>query len=361
MQKIGILTFHQVANYGAVLQCFALKKTIEDLGMQCDVINYKCKQLEKNESIIKWNKHFAISLMKFLSQGVGTKNKRRAFDRFLKIRCNIEIAHEVDGSQLYYHTYITGSDQVWNLKLTNNDFTYFLENIHDAKKIAYAASFGENAIIKEYEERILKDIQCFDYVSVREIQAKEYLQQKEIYSELVCDPVFLLSQSEWVKLLDNSKLESEKFLLLYCIEKDEKTFEFARKIASAQNLKVIYINQNFFFKEKGFTYKRGIGPEEFLWYLYNAEIVVTNSFHGTSFSIIFHKSFITDIWWRGKENQRIKSLLHCAGLSHRTIDTMEKNLNVFEDLIDYKEVDEKITLLRKKSLDFLWHAIGGDK
>lgn len=132
-------------------------------------------------------------------------------------------------------------------------------------------------------------------------------------------------------------------------------------MAKKYNCNVIYLNQNLFRRTKGVKYRIGVGPEEFLWYIKNAKLVVTNSFHGTSLSIIFQKNFYCDIMWHGKENSRVKNILNIAGLENRTIQRVaEGELNV-ENYIEWESVEKEIDSMRIESLIFLKKSLSKRK
>ena len=351
MEKtVGILTFHHVTNYGAVLQCYALQKKINEMGYDCKVIDYICPKLKANETLLKLNRKFLINVLKYISQGYGNRIKRKKFNEFLKEYCNVEKDEQ-------YDIYIVGSDQVWNLELTDNDWTYFMESINSVNKISYAASFGESNIRKCNEDKILNLMEKFKMISVREKSSMEYLSNKGIHAELTCDPVFLLDKKDWKKIISSKRCVAEKYILIYCIEKNRDLFDYAKKIGKIENIKIIYLNQNIINCEKGVEYHRGVGPIEFLNYIWNAELIVTNSFHGTSLSIIFNKNFVAETILHGKENKRIINILKETDMEERTIKNLKnKNVNPLQE-IDFKQSNKNIMEIKRKSENFLRRAL----
>ena len=360
MKNVGLLTFHQVANYGAVLQCYALRKAIEESNYNCAVINYHCEKLYKNEKLFKINKKVVINFMKFISQGTGNAIKRKKFDAFLKSECGIKsgVVKSFNGTQ--YEALVVGSDQVWNLKLTDMDYTYFLDKIENKNKIAYAASFGEDGICINEEQKMLSLIRKFKHVSMREKSGTEYLRKNLIVARTVCDPVFLLTKNEWLEIVPEKRIESREYVLVYCIEKSDTVFNFAKKMAKKNNCDVIYLNQNLIGRIEGLQYRMGVGPKEFLWYIKNARLIVTNSFHGTSLSIIFQKDFYCDIMWHGKENNRIKNILDLMGMQNRTIQKIGKD-GLEQEKIEWENIEKRVDLMRADSLDFLKQALSKGK
>lgn len=349
MNKVGILTFYHVMNYGAVLQCYALQNVINEYTGKCTVIPYVCKKLKENEKLLKFNNFSPINIAKLMSQGWGNKKKRYAFNRFISQYMKVD---KVINWQAY-DTIVVGSDQVWNISLTDKDYKYFLEDI-SCKKIAYAASLGESYIPEEEKERVLSAIQGFDAVSFRERDTVNLMNANGIEAIEVVDPVLLLEETKWIDLSEccEEKLP-DKYILIYCVEKSTTVFKYARKIAEQYGLPIIYLNQNLFFKEKGFIYKRGISPIGFLSYIRNAEFVITNSFHGTAFSIIFEKQFASDIVWHGIPNKRIRNLLKTVKLENRAIEYLELENENISTKINYKDVKDRLNISRMKSKEYL--------
>ncbi len=347
-----MLTFHHVLNYGAVLQCWALKLAIERNGYNCDVVSYVCPHLLNVERGLRFNKKLPIALAKKLSQGYGNCKKKANFNAFLRQELNM---HDRSCNDVFsnYSAFVVGSDQVWNLCLTGNDYTYFLENRHGVKKIAYAASFGEDDIPEAELKRVLADISEFDAVSIREKRMRDFLAEKGVEAEYVVDPVFLLSKENWTSNLDDTYInESERYILVYCVEKSATVFNYAKQLSRETGLKIIYLNQNLFFKEKGMIYRRGVGPKEFLKYLEHADYVVTNSFHGTALSIIFEKNVAVDTVLHEKNNRRITELLDTLGLNPLAIQADPKGKKIS---FDYAK--KIIDSMSKKSEKFLQNAL----
>lgn len=355
MKKIGLLTFHQVTNYGAVLQCYALRKKILHLNYECNIIPYSCSQLRMNEKIMNISKNPVVSMAKTISQYSGNIRKRASFDTFLREKCGMKdiTSEEVNWD---YDAIVVGSDQVWNIKLTNYDLTYFINNNDTCKKISYAASFGENNFEFSDLEKLNPYLERFDSISVREKYAKKILNSICINdSTVVCDPVLLLEKEEWLQFIEKERKVQEPYILVYCIEKSKTVFEYARKKSKELGAKILYLNQNIIRENKDFTYIRGASPSEFLNYIYHAEFVVTNSFHGTAFSIVFNKKFAVDKFWHNRENLRVNEILEKFNLMYRTI----QSLNEEKIAVDwnYNAVIKKLNQIRRESQEYLVCAL----
>ena len=221
---------------------------------------------------------------------------------------------------------------------------------YNGNKYAYAASFGEDDIPEDALKRIKEDVSRFAAVSVREQAAWQVLNKEKIESQVVIDPVLLLEEGEWKKTVINSQAHKEKYILVYCVEKSKRVFDYARRLSDRTGLKIYYLNQNMFFKEKDFIYKRGVSPIEFLNYIQDAEYIVTNSFHGTAFSIIFEKKFAVDTIWHGEKNIRISNLLSMFELNDRDMNSLNENIG---KEIDYTSVKVVLVENRKLAQQFL--------
>lgn len=357
MKKVGLLTFHQVANYGAVLQCYALRQMIEQEGYQCDIIPYSCNKLKENEKLIKFNGNVLVSLVKSFSQLYGNIKKRRTFDEFLKEYCGMNnIVQSVISWN--YDEIVVGSDQVWNLKLTNYDFMYLLKEINCNKKISYAASLGEDFLTKEEVEQLVVHIHEFEFVSVRENSAKKLLNENGIKVDVVSDPVLVFGKNGWMNFIDEDVKIKKPYILIYVIEKSKTVFDYARFVAKELGADIVYLNQNLIKEYADFIYIRGASPRKFLNYIFHADFIVTNSFHGTSFSMIFGKKFAVDKEWHGKENVRVNELLNKLDLENRTIQSMkERGINAITEQMDWSKIEQRLNILAKNSRLYLHQSL----
>ena len=189
-----------------------------------------------------------------------------------------------------YDFYIIGSDQVFNLELTQNDINFFLPHIAAEKKARYAASIGVSKLSQE-QEKIFSTYLCdFIHLSIREKQKIEcisnVLPDKKILENL--DPVFLNDGDFWREVAAPC-MEHQPYILIYCFKNYKKAYSIAKSIS--EDMRILYISDALIGKDKNVIPVNGVGPKEFLSLINNAEYVITDSFHGTAFSIIFEKNF----------------------------------------------------------------------
>lgn len=355
MKKVGILTFHKAANYGAVLQAYALQQFIKKRGNNCEIIDYNNSELNLNYCL---NPFKAKNIKKFVKKILYFyENKRRnsIFKQFtsdyLKISNENYDTYSIFKVNNLYDAFITGSDQVWNYKITANDKNYFLSFCNDnSKKNSYAASFGNINII---DKDIKETLNSMNNISVREDDALNKIIDLGISSKKVSqniDPVFLLEKSKWKKIMTNIE-HKKKYIFIYEVTYTDKMLELAKKISSTKNLEIYYLSASNK-KVKGVKNLKFITPNEFLDYIYNAEYIITSSFHGMAFSIIFNKNFFYDIPSNANNySSRLESL---ANLLHLTDRKIIDGYNMdYTKGIDYKKVNDTICEEIKKSKTYL--------
>lgn len=361
--RIGIITHHNVPNYGAVLQAYALQHTIMTMGYDCEIIDYRDVRVERfyHQSLIAQNKIKEI-LRHFIYLGTFTK-RNRMFEEFRK--------HNLVVSRLYsrktlqeanseYDFFISGSDQVWNLSLHNNDTSYFLDFVVDNnKKGSYAASFGYSTVPDMYLEITKRHLLMYSYINVRESEGVEIA--KELSGKnvnQVVDPTLLLSKNKWFSFVKPVKFKN--YIFVYEICRLDESYKYALELAEQTGKMVVAVTP--FDRLKGVAYQGNIewvnflSPETFISLIYYADYVITSSFHGTVFSILFEKKFLCTINNKSATNSRIKSLLEMVDLSARLT-----NLNEIYDDIDYSKVQSLLSRQIENSKNILKDMIENAK
>ena len=316
-KKVGILTFHTALNYGAVLQAFALQNFLSKLNIRNEIINYRCPFIDKNY------KPFFISDGKIINAvirgilfGRTIQIKRKNFDEFIEHYLDVTqpyySSEEIEKDRNKYSFFISGSDQVWSPIAAGFDPVYFLPFAMDNQKYSYAASIGTDKLSDEQLNEYKKRLKGFQFLSVRENSAQKILEglddKRKVFVH--ADPTLLLGRENWDQLCgkipDNMPND---YLLLFNVEKPIMDVDFAKKIANERGLNVVYINERTVKKDKNIIYLEGLSPDVFLSLFANAKIVVTNSFHGTVFSVIFQKEFYVEIENKKQRNVRIEDML----------------------------------------------------
>lgn len=352
--KIATITFHRALNYGAILQCFALQKAIQNLGYDSEVLNYDCKMISKDYKLVRRDSKAA--LIKSLLLFPLYYRKKKNYDRFIKQ--HISMSREYNRQELSeaaenYAAFVTGSDQVWNYKLTGDDSAYFLDFVPERRKrLSYAASFGIKEIPENKKSFYQKNLMGMRHVSVREKTAASMIEQLcDRKAEVVLDPVFLQTEEQWRKIMPPKK--ENGYIFVYMPGKH--TIENAVTLARRKGLKIIYCSYDISLrnpKKNVGDVRLSLGPDEFLSLLDGADYVITGSFHATAFSLILQKKFFVEV--PPTVGSRITDLLTTFDLCNRIFDH-ESSLEDKE--IDWLEVEQKMNRLRKQSLMSLQHSI----
>lgn len=360
MKKIGIITFHKACNYGAVLQAYALQNVLQKNCNEYDVeiIDYYCPAIEDRTKMFYFIKDGSVvkNILRFLYQFVPKMKKIMRFKefrkKFFKLTKQKYNKYNINDISDEYEIIFTGSDQVWNYKSTGEDKNYFLQFANKSTiKCSYAASFGFENIISEYKNEILRMIDDFEFVSLRENIGLDLLREKLCISPNVnVDPTLLLTKEEWEDVEEEVRVSGE-YILLYCILKTNNLIEYTRNLSRNTGLKVYSIGNHRDYKE--FIQLKSVSVGEFLKLIKNAKYVVTTSFHGTVFSILYHKQFVTELNTKGAYNSRVEYLLNLVNLNERDILKLSDNI---DDRVNWDNVEENLNKCRsdaKKYFDMI--------
>ena len=368
MKKIATITFHSAHNYGSNLQAYALQEYIKKISGEAysyEIINLRTDIQKQQYSLTKDNKFISRFVRKFVLKDFERKNKKK-FERFEKfINNNLQITkefkslEELNNANLKYDYLISGSDQLWNLRANDFDWAYFLEFANSGKKISYAASFGPKKMVwtEEEKNRVRKDLEQYKYISVREEGSQNNIREllgKEV--PIYMDPTILLTKDEWNKIVPKEKIYKGKYILYYSLGQKKEDIELVNKISKILKMPVVttrYAGRRELFK--GFKQFYEVGPIEFLNLLENAELVLSSSFHGTIFSVIFGVPFFAI---NGLKDYRISTLLKKVKLENRSIDLInykEKCSNYGD--ISFKEAHKELENEKDKSTKYLKEAL----
>ncbi len=324
--KIAILTFQSAYNFGAVLQAYALQEFLSSEYDETRILDYHCEKLDKSykkPSLIDFVKKPKNSVFRLI-QSVVYKKKNNKIDSFRREYFNLTRkydANSISEANAIADVFVTGSDQVWNYMIIGDDSHFFLDFVEAGNRTcSYAASIGVNEIPQQYVNMYKEGISAINKISVREQQGIAVLNKLGISeAEVLPDPTLLLSKEQWELLSVTPKI-SDKYILVYKITTEDKMIDFSKMLSKKTGLKIVYIPNDLKAGVIGST-KFSVGPREWLGYIRHAEYVVTNSFHGTVFSIIFGKKFFSEIAASvNPSTSRLLTLLSLFGFQDRTID-----------------------------------------
>lgn len=367
MKNIKILTFHNAENYGANLQAYALKEVLKEMDTNPSFINYEDKHILKDYKLIRTNslKSFFSSLW-YMPRNLKRKKSFKSFcDTYLdgntkKYYTKEDIEKDVDKNTVL----VAGSDQIFNPELTGGLSDVYTLNFKKeyTNKIIYGASVGNDELLEANKEDFKAKLKDLEYISVREeniANSLEKMLNKKV--EKVLDPTLLLEKDKWEELIKKEKtidLNREKYILVYTLFENPEITKIADYLSNKTGLKVIHFRKyNTYKNELISMYSKG--PADFVNAFKNAEYIVTNSFHGLVFSIIFErKQYVLLPKARGG---RLKDMLCLTGLEKRAVGSVEDVIACnFDEDIDYKSVKDKLNIEKEKSIKYLRGGICKD-
>lgn len=353
--KIGILTFHCAHNYGAMLQCYALQEFLKYRGDEVYVIDYRPDYLVRpyrKHQLAHWvSKNLLRTLKRLLSEPFLYKKRGerwKGFDNFMRTRFNL---YPYDKSSDYsnFDLLLFGSDQIWSTRITGGRFdpVFFGQGVN-CRKVSYAASMSPvclNATEKQILPSLLRNL---DAISVREAELAEMIRpltDKEV--SMVCDPVLLLRKDEWEKLCVPVSTK-RPYVLCYNLLKSEECTKQAYKVSRELGYELIDITARLLPFKSDRSCLQMLDPILFVSYFKEAAFVITSSFHGTVFSVIFQKPFY--VVGMGTLGGRSASFLERLGLVDRLL---ENASGTAKDRIDYEKVDLLLGIYRSDSVAYL--------
>ena len=384
MKKVGIITIVNVNNYVAELQAFATFRKLQLMGYNAEIINYlyykdwryidskmsrSFNSMSIKGKIIYFAKYRVASFVLNKILPLICKDVKQRIANF-----NSFHQHNTRFSKLYksmkdlytdtpiYDVYMVGSDQVWNPNASSSIEPYFLTFApHSALTVSYASSFGVSKIENNsIANRIKLGLSSIKTISVRESSGVNLV--KELTgrtAQLVCDPTLLLNKSEWTMFMKPVSNMPQRYVLIYQLSESDAIVKLATRIGKQEQIPVYRICKRAFKvkKDKGVVNILNAGPSEFLSLITNASFIITNSFHGTAFSINFDVPFYTVVSAKKKNNNRMESLLDYVGLGKRIVkdDVDITNLPIVG--YDVNATQLKLKSFRLESEKFLEDAL----
>lgn len=378
--KIGIMTFHKSINYGSVLQAYALAYKLNEMGHDAEIINYQQRNYDYQYRIIK--PPFSLEAIKhdFVNLNFYSIMKERAesFDRFRKKYLPLSSKDYKYGDNLseldsIYDILICGSDQIWNTNASDFDTAYFFPFAKKTPRIAYAVSLNKGELFNFPKPDFLKkNILRFKAVSAREVSGQKKIEnftdgKKKIFTAL--DPTLLNYKEAYMKLAEK-RIIKEPYIFFYSVNYVPEAVQAAVVLSEKCGLPVYTLvagkgTRALYNMKKGGKIRilsKNIAPDNFLSLIRYADKVVTNSFHGTAFSIIFEKTFFSvrpvDENNNNTDDTRLFNILHFLGMDNHYV-TVNELKNINSDIeTDYSDVRKKRDILMKESIDFLTSNIG---
>ncbi len=376
MKKVGIITiYHNNRNYGGLLQAYALRQSISNLGYKCDIIDYT-----QNAASYKFSRMCNLGLKRtfeVVRNKVLTKIQYRrhpALKKSIDLRngClhsfEASIPHTatvhddgIEAKAAEYDILVCGSDQIWNPGLWSPSMFLDIPKF-SGKRLSYAASIGRNQLTTKEQDYISKHAQGLNHISVREKSAEKMLKQilkKEVIT--VLDPTFLINPDEWKAFARKPEGVSEKYVFSFFLGNNESAKKMIYDTFSKEMpvITIPHLQTGFKAEDEKYStiqlYK--VGPREWVWLILNAQAVLTDSFHGTAFSINLNKEVFS--FPKGSKedkqsiNSRLSDLLKMCGIENRFLTDCSTIKNRVHEKIDWTSVNEKLDREKRAARDYL--------
>ena len=341
--KIGILTFHNIPNFGAVLQAYSLCEALRQIGHECEIINYRCDNIVARE--LTYHPHPNIIKNILLHRFIWpmTEKKIEACQEFM-MQNNMYSKEEYDRQTIRnannnYDAFLSGSDMIWDFSVTDKDTTFLLDFVNEEKlRFSYGSSCGDVIWNEKDINKVRGLLGRYQGIAVREETMRAKLQDLDINSILVADPTMLLKQSQWEKVAVTPQVDN--YVLVYF--PSEKNLEAASVYAKKRGLSVVVLNWGLPLRK--YIRKSPYSPQEWVGYVKNAKAVFTDSYHGLLYSLYFNKPV-----WVGKEGNRFDSIMNYLGIYNIYL-SRDGGLKY---VIDYEGINEKLNRMRNDSLHYL--------
>ncbi len=353
MKKVGVVTFHNAYNFGACLQTWALQQALKTLDVEPCVIHYHIETMDRLYDPIK-KKNPVLKFLKYIKLKLRApyrlervKNYEAFFATHYNRLGNFKTSEGLKKAKLPLDTLIVGSDQVWNGSHTNGyDEGFFLQfGDSQMRRISYSASLGKEDFDEDMKDNVKKAFKSFDAISVRESSSKDNV--KKLAGRIpvfVCpDPTLLLEKEDYEALKKPVSLKNTKdghYILLYMMEKNEQLIELGNRVSKELGLPIVQRSAKQIFENEAenlYTHT----PDEFLSVVEGADVVLTNSFHGTVFASIYEKPFLTSL--HSNTGARTKDLMKELGLEKHLL----LKLSDYKDAGDFYLTGEEVERLRE--------------
>ena len=371
--KVDIITRHFIPNYGSILQTYSTQKALEKLGYDSEVINY-IKDEETNKKSVTTNSNIKQDGLKsklkrlgyIILQRPNVTKMNKTFEKFREKYLR-QTSREYHSSQELKEdlpkadVYCTGSDQVWSTIGTEEyDSTYFLDFVPEGKKcISYAASFGVDKLSKSLDENLSNLLKKYETIYVRENTAEDIIRKKGFDNvKQVVDPTLLLNQDEWSKICEPTKLDGKDYILVYQLHHNKEMEDYVRNLRKHTNLPIYRVHASIYYGLKPGKFIHLPTPGQFVSYIKNAKYIITDSFHGTVFSLIFQKQFIDIL--PEKTATRIESILKLVGLEDRILRS-NTDYSFLQKNINFDKAEKILAKERDNSIQDLKNALVSNK
>lgn len=371
-KKVGIITMHKVINYGSALQAYALQHVIEKMGHDVEIIDYIYpneyhRQFAQKRSALRRLISYIIDLLK----GSPRQKRIKAFEEFykenLKLSRTYNSKEELHKDPPKYDVYMTGSDQVWNPRSIHVDTSFMLSFTDSPNKVAFSASIAKGEIPEQYKKLYTSALRKYKHICMREKRGAELVESLIGYKpEVVLDPTMLLTGGEWREFAKKSNIDiKQPYILVYVLGYSFNVYPYIydliKHVQQQLNMKLIVLNMSKQYAQI-LSNKKIIDNAniyDFVKLFANASMVITDSFHGTAFSLSLNVPFYSVVNNIENADSRISDLLTSVDEKSRIIrkDTPFTDITISIDAPN----NNKLEIQRKHSMENLSLIINDER
>lgn len=370
--KVALVSV-SIHNYGSLLQTYAMQKALDKLNIDNEIILFRSDPVKQFYRVFNlpflvmklklyWRKISTLLFHRTIYKGAAVRDGHfQTFkDNYCRFTPKITSRDVLNQKGEKYRAFVLGSDQVWNPANLEMDF-YTLNFVPEmTTKVAYAPSFGVSLIPQKQIEATAKYLKRIQYISCRENAGTKIVKEltgREV--PVVCDPTALLTRQDWDEIKSDKVYTTDKYIFCYFLGSNPAHRVFAEEVKRQTGYSIVALQHlDEFVKgdlKFGDVTPYDVGPQDFINLLSRAEIVLTDSFHGTMFSIYYHKQFFTfSRYAEGKKestNSRIASILETMALQDRRMSATEDVAECLQRQIDWNNTQKRLDEFR----DFSWN------
>ncbi|MDD4592371.1 MAG: polysaccharide pyruvyl transferase family protein [Parabacteroides sp.] len=368
--KVGIITFHKTKNYGACLQALALQVTLEKLGAEVSIVDYMpeiIQQTYTNFSLKKYHrvlKKSPVKALRILASDViycvPNHKLNKAFQLFYQKYYKLSPRRyrtytELQSNPPTLDCCFTGSDQVWNCDITNGyDPAFFLEFGQPSMiRASYAASMGREKLSDSEKIDFTKHLSGLEHISLRESAAATVVSAiSNVKACVSCDPTLLLSAEEWRNLFGLNDKPKEKYIFVYKLYQNPELDKVVKLLAKKTGYKIVSIGNRAVYDNE--VVIKDADPAKFVALVSGAEFIVTNSFHGTAFSVNFNKPFYCVLG--ESRNSRMLGFLEKIQMEIRAKKQFS-NEEIEAVTVDYTAAQQCLEQMREESKKYICKCV----
>lgn len=358
--NVGILTFHASHNYGSMLQAYALQRVLVNLGVNCEIINFRTdvqKSLTPPPVSLSHPRSSLLTCLRHPGRTWALLKKYYRFEkfitRFLNTSNELHSTKEIEDYVCFkqFDAIITGSDQIWNPACWDFSTAYLTDFKYNGRRIAYAPSLGahpENIAHKD-RNKLIEALKKYDYLSTRESQGQNILSRltnREI--KVVLDPTLLLDKTDYMEIANVGTPVKEPYVFYYTPREESGFFVKAQEYAHKLGIKILVTQSYEEYYGDNVIRVLDCGPREFLSIIKNATLCIGNSFHLLAFSLIFGREFIL---LSNETDSRMMNILSPLGLKDRLI--IGNAMISCNGEINFGKIRGKLSSLKEESLRYL--------